>query len=298
MLDVNICGINFKNPVIGASGTFGFGEEYNEFYNVSMLGGICTKGLTLNKKEGNNGVRIFETPSGLMNSIGLQNPGIDEFINNVLPNMRRFDMVIIANLGGGSLEDYIQGAEKLSETSIDMIELNISCPNVKNGGMAFGIKSEVAFNVVKEVKKVCKKPLMVKLSPNAEDIVDMALKCEEAGADCLSLVNTFKAMAIDIKRKAPVFQNITAGLSGPCIKPIALRMVYEVCKSVNIPVIGIGGIDTYEDALEFIMAGAHAVQVGSSNFKNPYACKEIVEGLQAYMEREGLNDLSEIRGII
>lgn len=298
MLDVNICGINFKNPVIGASGTFGFGEEYNEFYNVSILGGICTKGLTLNKKEGNNGVRIFETPSGLMNSIGLQNPGIDEFINNVLPNMRRFDMVIIANLGGGSLEDYIQGAEKLSETSIDMIELNISCPNVKNGGMAFGIKSEVAFNVVKEVKKVCKKPLMVKLSPNAEDIVDMALKCEEAGADCLSLVNTFKAMAIDIKRKAPVFQNITAGLSGPCIKPIALRMVYEVCKSVNIPVIGIGGIDTYEDALEFIMAGAHAVQVGSSNFKNPYACKEIVEGLQAYMEREGLNDLSEIRGII
>lgn len=298
MLDVNICGINFKNPVIGASGTFGFGEEYNEFYNVSMLGGICTKGLTLNKKEGNDGVRIFETPSGLMNSIGLQNPGIDEFINNILPNMRRFDTVIIANLGGGSLEDYIQGAEKLSETSIDMIELNISCPNVKNGGMAFGIKSEVAFNVVKEVKKVCKKPLMVKLSPNAEDIVDMALKCEEAGADCLSLVNTFKAMAIDIKRKAPVFQNVTAGLSGPCIKPIALRMVYEVCKSVNIPVIGIGGIDTYEDALEFIMAGAHAVQVGSSNFKNPYACKEIVEGLQAYMEREGLNDLSEIRGII
>lgn len=298
MLDVNICGINFKNPVIGASGTFGFGEEYNEFYNVSMLGGICTKGLTLNKKEGNDGTRIFETPSGLMNSIGLQNPGIDEFINNVLPNMRRFDTVIIANLGGGSLEDYIQGAEKLSKTSIDMIELNISCPNVKNGGMAFGIKSEVAFNVVKEVKKVCKKPLMVKLSPNAEDIVDMALKCEEAGADCLSLVNTFKAMAIDIKRKAPVFQNVTAGLSGPCIKPIALRMVYEVCKSVHIPVIGMGGIDTYEDALEFIMAGAYTVQVGSSNFKNPYACKEIVEGLQAYMEREGLKDLSEIRGII
>ena len=298
MLDVNICGINFKNPVIGASGTFGFGEEYNEFYNVSMLGGICTKGLTLNKKEGNDGTRIFETPSGLMNSIGLQNPGIDEFINNVLPNMRRFDTVIIANLGGGSLEDYIKGAEKLSKTSIDMVELNISCPNVKNGGMAFGIKSEVAFNVVKEVKKACKKPLMVKLSPNAEDIVDMALKCEEAGADCLSLVNTFKAMAIDIKRKAPVFQNITAGLSGPCIKPIALRMVYEVCKSAHIPVIGMGGIDTYEDALEFIMAGAYAVQVGSSNFKNPYACKEIVEGLQAYMEREGLNDLSEIRGII
>lgn len=241
MLQVNLCDKTFKNPIIAASGTFGFGEEYGEFYDVSKLGGISSKGLTLNSKEGNNGIRIYETSSGIMNSVGLQNPGVDKFIREELPKMKKIDTVTIANVGGGCIEDYIEVIEKLNKTDVDMIELNISCPNVKHGGMAFGIKSEIAYEVVKKVKEICQKPLIVKLSPNAEDIVDMAIKCEKAGANAISLVNTFKAMAIDIKRKTPVFENVTAGLSGPCIKPIALRMVYEVCKQVKIPVIGIGG---------------------------------------------------------
>lgn len=208
------------------------------------------------------------------------------------------DTVTIANVGGGCIEDYIEVIEKLNKTDVDMIELNISCPNVKHGGMAFGIKSEIAYEIVKEVKKICQKPLMVKLSPNAEDIVDMAIKCEKAGADAISLVNTFKAMAIDIKRKTPVFENITAGLSGPCIKPIALRMVYEVCKQVKIPVIGIGGICNYEDVIEFIMAGATAVQIGTTNFMNPYSAVDIIEDLENYMKKQGIKNLEEIRGII
>lgn len=202
MHNINICGIDFKNPVIAASGTFGFGQEFNNFYDVSSLGGICSKGLTLKPKGGNGGLRVFETASGMMNSVGLQNPGVDYFVEKELPKMKKFNTVIIANIGGGCIDDYIEGVDKLSSTDVDMIELNISCPNVKSGGMAFGIKSEVAYKVVSEVKKVCRKPLIVKLSPNAEDIVDMAEKCCSAGADAISLVNTFKAMAIDIKRKS------------------------------------------------------------------------------------------------
>ncbi|MBN3347492.1 dihydroorotate dehydrogenase [Clostridium botulinum] len=298
MLQVNLCGKIFKNPIIAASGTFGFGEEYGEFYDVSKLGGISSKGLTLNPKDGNNGIRIHETSSGIMNSVGLQNPGVDKFIKEELPKMKKMDTVTIANVGGGCIEDYIEVIEKLNKTDVDMIELNISCPNVKHGGMAFGIKSEIAYEVVKEVKKICQKPLMVKLSPNAEDIVDMAIKCEKAGADAISLVNTFKAMAIDIKRKTPVFENITAGLSGPCIKPIALRMVYEVCKQVKIPVIGIGGICNYKDVIEFIMAGATVVQIGTTNFMNPYSAVDIIEDLENYMKKQGIKNLEEIRGII
>ncbi|MBD5644205.1 dihydroorotate dehydrogenase [Clostridium botulinum] len=298
MLQVNLCGKILKNPIIAASGTFGFGEEYGEFYDVSKLGGISSKGLTLNPKDGNNGIRIHETSSGIMNSVGLQNPGVDKFIKEELPKMKKMDTVIIANVGGGCIEDYIEVIEKLNKTDVDMIELNISCPNVKHGGMAFGIKSEIAYEVVKEVKEICQKPLMVKLSPNAEDIVDMAIKCEKAGADAISLVNTFKAMAIDIKRKTPVFENITAGLSGPCIKPIALRMVYEVCKQVEIPVIGIGGICNYKDVIEFIMAGATAVQIGTTNFMNPYSAVDIIEDLENYMKKQGIKNLEEIRGII
>ncbi|OSB08768.1 dihydroorotate dehydrogenase [Clostridium botulinum] len=298
MLQVNLCGKIFKNPIISASGTFGFGEEYGEFYDVSKLGGISSKGLTLNPKDGNNGIRIHETSSGVMNSVGLQNPGVDKFIKEELPKMKKMDTVTIANVGGGCIEDYIEVIEKLNKTDVDMIELNISCPNVKHGGMAFGIKSEIAYEIVKEVKKICQKPLMVKLSPNAEDIVDMAIKCEKAGADAISLVNTFKAMAIDIKRKTPVFENITAGLSGPCIKPIALRMVYEVCKKVKIPVIGIGGICNYKDVIEFIMAGATAVQIGTTNFMNPYSAVDIIEDLENYMKKQGIKNLEEIRGII
>ena len=298
MLQVNLCGKIFKNPIIAASGTFGFGEEYGEFYDVSKLGGISSKGLTLNPKEGNNGIRIYETSSGIMNSVGLQNPGVDKFIKEELPKMKKIDTVTIANVGGGCIEDYIEIIEKLNKTDVDMIELNISCPNVKHGGMAFGIKSEIAYEVVKKVKEICQKPLIVKLSPNAEDIVDMAIKCEKAGANAISLVNTFKAMAIDIKRKTPVFENVTAGLSGPCIKPIALRMVYEVCKQVKIPVIGVGGICNYKDVIEFIMAGATAVQIGTANFMHPYSALDIIEELENYMKEEGIQTLEEIRGII
>lgn len=295
---VNICGVEMKNPVIAASGTFGFAQEYNEIFDVSRLGGICSKGLTLNKKEGNYGIRVFETPSGMLNSVGLQNPGVDSFIDEELINMKKIDTAIIANLGGGTIEDYIHGVEKLNGSSVDIIELNISCPNVKSGGMAFGIKSSIAYEVVKNVKEVCTKPLIVKLSPNAEDIVDMAYKCCDAGADGISLVNTFKGMAIDIKKRVPVFENVTAGLSGPCIKPIALRMVYEVCKNVNVPVIGMGGIKSACDAIEFIMAGADAIQVGTANFIKPDICLDVINGIEEFMVREKISDLKEIKGII
>lgn len=298
MLNLDICGVNFKNPVIAASGTFGFGREYGEIYDVSVLGGVCTKGLTLNKREGNNGIRMYETPSGMMNSVGLQNPGIDSFIENELGNMKKLDTVIIANLGGGTVEEYIAGAIKLSNTDVDMIELNISCPNVKAGGMNFGIKSEVAYSIVSEVKKVCKKPLIVKLSPNAEDIVDMAAKCCEGGADALSLINTLKGMAIDINKRKAVFDNVYAGLSGPAIKPIALRMVNEVSKAVQVPVLGMGGITSAEDAVEFIMAGAAAVQIGTANFIKPDICVDIINGIEVFMKRQGIKHISEIRGII
>ncbi|MBS6005786.1 MAG: dihydroorotate dehydrogenase [Clostridium baratii] len=298
MLKVNIGEIEFKNPVIAASGTFGFGEEYNNFYDVGILGGISSKGLTINKKEGNNGIRVYETPSGMMNSVGLQNPGIDGFIENELPKMKKLSTNIIANVGGGCIEDYEMAVSKLNNTDIDMIELNISCPNVKSGGMAFGIKSDVAYDVVKKIKDITNKHLMVKLSPNAENIVDMAVKCREAGADSISLINTLKGMAIDIKNRKPVFDNVYAGLSGPAVKPVALRMVHEVSKVLDIPVIGLGGISTYEDAIEFIMAGATAIQIGTVNFANPMAGKEIIEGMEEFLIREGIKDINEIRGII
>lgn len=298
MLSTNICGVELKNPVIAASGTFGFGREYGELYDVSKLGGICSKGLTINKKPGNVGLRVYETPSGMMNSVGLENPGVDTFIERELPYMRKLDTCVIANLGGGSIEDYIAGIEKLNDTDVDIVELNISCPNVKAGGMALGIKSEIAYDAVSQIKKHCKKPLMVKLSPNAENITDMAVKCCEAGADALSLVNTFKAMAIDIYKRKPVFENVTAGLSGPAIKPIALRMVYEVCNEVNVPVVGIGGISTWQDAVEFIMAGASAVQVGTANFVKPDTCIDIINGLDSFMMSQNIKSINEIKGIL
>ncbi|WP_315067064.1 dihydroorotate dehydrogenase [uncultured Clostridium sp.] len=298
MLKVNINGVEFKNPVIAASGTFGFGEEFNDFYDVGILGGISSKGLTINPKQGNEGIRVFETPSGMMNSVGLQNPGIDAFIHNELLGMKKLGTNVIANIGGGCLEDYVEAVTKINETDVDMIELNISCPNVKHGGMAFGIKSDVAYGVVKEIKSIVKKPLMVKLSPNAEDIVDMALKCQEAGADSISLINTLKGMAIDVYKRKSVFNNITAGLSGPAVKPIALRMVYEVAKAVNIPVIGLGGISNGKDAIEFMMAGASAVQIGTINFVNPMAGKEIIEEMEVFLKEQGIKDINEIVGII
>lgn len=297
-LRVKIADIEFKNPLIAASGTYGFGKEYEEYYDISKIGGVSTKGLTLNPKDGNEGIRLFETPSGLMNSIGLENPGIQAFIDNELDFLLSKDLITLVNIGGNNIEDYLEAVRLISETEAQMIELNISCPNVKSGGMAFGIKTCVAKDVVKKVRDVTDKPLIVKLSPNANDIVEMAKACEEVGADALSLVNTFNAMAIDIDRRKTVFNNKTAGLSGPAIKPIALRMTYEVSKAVNIPVIGMGGIQNYRDVIEFIMAGASAVQVGTMNFTEPMIMVNIAEDLEKYMKDNKIESFEEIRGII
>lgn len=297
-LETTINGIKFSNPIIAASGTFGFGQEYNEIYDVRQVGGISSKGLTLNPKEGNMGIRVYETASGMMNSVGLQNPGVRHFIAEELPWMSALGNVVIANVGGATLEDYIEAIELLEPTSVQMIELNISCPNVKAGGMALGIKSEIAYDAVKQIRPHTHKPLIVKLSPNAENIIEMAKACEEAGADSLSLVNTFKAMAIDIKKRKPIFNNVYAGLSGAAIKPIALRMVHEVCKNVQVPVIGLGGIYTAEDIIEFIMVGATAVQVGTANFTTPNIIPTLIQDLEKYCINNNINNLSEIRGII
>lgn len=297
-LRVKIADIEFKNPLIAASGTFGFGKEYEEYYDISKLGGVSTKGLTLNPKDGNEGIRLFETPSGLMNSIGLENPGIQAFIDKELDFLLSKDLITLVNIGGNNIEDYLEAVRLISETEAQMIELNISCPNVKSGGMAFGIKTCVAKDVVKKVRDITDKPLIVKLSPNANDIVEMAKACEEVGADALSLVNTFNGMAIDIDRRKTVFNNKTAGLSGPAIKPIALRMTYEVAKAVNIPVIGMGGIRNYTDVIEFIMAGASAVQIGTMNFTEPMIMANMVEDLEKYMNDNKIESFEEIRGII
>lgn len=297
-LGVKFGNIDFKNPVVMASGTFGFGKEYNEIYDIQKLGGLSSKGLTLEKRDGNKGMRVWETPSGMMNSVGLENPGVQGFIDNELQFFKDLDLVRIANLGGSTLDDYVKGAELLNNQPIDMIELNISCPNVKAGGMAFGIKNEVAREVIREVRKVVDKPLVIKLSPNAEDIVGMARVCEEEGADGVSLVNTFKALAIDINKRKPVFENIYAGLSGPAIKPIALRMVNEVSKNIEIPVWGMGGITNATDAIEFIMAGSSCIQVGTANFINPRIGLEIIDGIEKFMKKEKIKALDEIRGII
>lgn len=295
-LRVNLLGKTLNGPVIGASGTFGYGVEYADMIDCSRLGGVCSKGLTLNGKPGNQGERLWETPSGLINSIGLQNPGVRHFIENELSEMQTLGTAIFANLGGGAIEDYEEGAQLLGDTPVDFIELNISCPNVKHGGIAYGVKADSAHEVVSRVRAVCKKPLIVKMSPNAESIPDMAAACADAGADALSLVNTFQAMAIDLEKRRPVFANVYAGLSGPAIRPIALRMVHQVCKTVNIPVIGLGGIATGRDALEFIMAGAVAVQVGTANFADPKACERITDEIAAWMDKNGVKTLDEIRG--
>ncbi len=297
-LKVNICGIEFNNPVIAASGTFGFGKEFADYIDINKLGGISSKGLTLHKNLGNKGIRIYETAAGIMNSIGLQNPGIEYFIKEELPFLETKDAVTIANLGGHSVEDYVKGAQMLDKTSVPIIELNISCPNVKEGGMAFGTDPKKACEVIEKVRNTTKKVLMVKLSPNVGDIKEFVKIAENSGADCISLVNTFNALAIDVDNKKAVFENKTAGLSGPCIKPIALRMVYEASNATNLPIIGMGGISNYKDCLEFIMAGASAVQVGTSNFVDFNTMINIVDDLEKYMRREKLNSLDEIRKII
>ena len=297
-LETSFAGVTFKNPVALASGTCGFGRELNEYFDIQQLGGLCSKGLTLNPCAGNDGIRVWETPSGVMNSVGLENPGVRHFIEEDLPWVNSLDLVNIVNLGGHSIEDYLEGVELLEKEKLDILELNISCPNVKAGGMNFGVKAEAAAEVVREVRKRCSHKLAVKLSPNAENIVDLAKACEAEGADGLSLTNTFQAMAIDIRRKAPVFNNVYAGLSGPAIKPISLRMVHQVSKAVNIPVMGIGGISTWQDAVEFIMAGASVIQIGAATFTKPDIALDIIRGIDRYLEDNGIHSVSEICGII
>jgi dihydroorotate dehydrogenase (NAD+) catalytic subunit len=297
-LKVEFLGKVFKNPVVAASGTFGFGEEFNEIYDVGLLGGISSKGLTLNSKQGNEGIRLWETPMGLMNSIGLQNPGVESFISREINIMKQFKTNIIANLGGNTLDDYLSGVMLLNDSEVDIIELNISCPNIKAGGMAFGIKADIAYDTVKAVRKICRKPLMVKLSPNAESISEMAAACEEAGAEALSLINTINAMSIDIYNKKPVFNNYYAGLSGPAVRPIALRMVHQAAKAVNIPICGMGGISSGKDAIEFIMAGASIVQVGTANFVKTDICLDIIREMEEFLDSQGIRDFNEILGII
>ncbi|MBC8587211.1 dihydroorotate dehydrogenase [Paratissierella segnis] len=297
-LNVNYSGVDFKNPVVLASGTCGFGTVLDDIFDIEKLGGLSSKGLTLNKRSGNEGIRIWETSSGIMNSVGLENPGIDGFISEYLSFINSKDLVNIVNLSGHSFDDYFQGIEKLNDQKLDIIELNISCPNVKEGGMNFGIKTEVARQLVREVRRLCKHKLVIKLSPNAEDIVDLARMCEEEGADGISLVNTFLAMAIDIYRKKPIFDNGYAGLSGPAIKPIALRMVHQVSKAVQIPVMGLGGISTWQDAVEFLMAGARVIQVGTATFTNPKIALNIIDGLEKYLESQNLESVEDIIGIL
>lgn len=295
-LTVNIAGVCLRNPVIAASGTFGYGREYAGLLDIAGLGGICTKGLSFEPRPGNEGRRLYETPSGLLNSIGLENPGISAFLERELPALRELGPAVIANLSGSTIEEYVKGAELLNASSIDMIELNISCPNVKAGGMAFGLDAETAAGVTRAVRKAAHaKPLMVKLSPNAPDLAAVAAACAKAGADALSLVNTFKGMAIDIHKRKPIFENVTAGLSGPAIRPLALRMVWEIRRNVRIPVVGMGGIANDKDALEFLLAGAAAVQVGSATFARPPTMNEIIRGIEDYMKTYGFLELGELK---
>ena len=295
---VSFAGVAMKNPVVLASGTCGFGRELGGYFDISRLGGIASKGLTLNPRSGNEGIRVWETPSGLMNSIGLENPGVRGFIEDELDWINGHDVANIVNLGGHSIEDYIEGVSLLNDAKLDLLELNISCPNVKQGGMNFGVRTETAREVVRILRRECRHKLVVKLSPNAEDIVALARACEEEGADGLSLTNTYLALAVDIDRRRPVFENVYAGLSGPAVRPISLRMTHQVAHAVKIPVMGIGGIAAWRDAVEFIMAGATAVQVGTATFTKPDIALDIIEGIEAFMEKEGITNLSEIRGIV
>ena len=292
-LKVNIAGVEFKNPIITASGTFGFGKEYGEFYPLSALGGICTKGLTLKKREGNPPPRVAETYGGMLNSVGLQNPGIEHYLAEDDKRLAKEDVVVIANIAGSTLEDYIAIGERINDSHADMVELNISCPNVKQGGMAFGVLPKNVEEVTSAVKNVCKKPVITKLSPNVSCIADNARAAEAGGADAVSLINTLSGMAVNYKTRRPILANNNGGMSGPSVKPVALKMVWECYNAVKIPIIGLGGITTYTDVLEFMICGARAVQVGTANFINPTAAYDIAKDLEKYVEENGtdINDL-------
>ena len=295
---VNFCGIEMKNPVTTASGTFGSGREFSDFVDISRLGAVTVKGVSSVPWKGNDSPRIAEVYGGMLNSVGLQNPGAKYFIEKDIPFLRQYDTKIIVNICGHTIDEYCDIAEKMSETDVDMLELNISCPNVKEGGIAFGTVAHMVEKVVSSVKKYSKKPLIVKLSPNVTDITEIAKAAVSGGADALSLINTLMGMKIDIKKRKPVLANKIGGFSGPAIKPVAVRMVYQVCKSVDVPVIGMGGILNSDDAIEFIMAGATMISVGTANFINPKATIEIVDGIEKFMTENNIKNLSEIRGII
>lgn len=297
-LRVNIAGVEFNNPVITASGTFGFGREYAQLYPLSNLGGISTKGTTAQPRLGNPSPRIAETPSGMLNSVGLQNPGVDHFIQYDLPWLQEQGTRIIANVAGSSVESYIEVVEKLNDTAVDMIELNISCPNVKEGGVAFGTVPSMAAGITKAVREKCKKPLMVKLSPNAASISDVAAAVEAEGADALALINTLTGMRIDIRTRRPILRNNTGGMSGPAVFPIAVRMVWEVARRVQIPIVGMGGVAKWEDAVELMMAGASAIQIGTANFTDPFTPIKVVTGLNRYLDEQGIGSVTELTGTV
>ncbi len=297
-LGVKLCGVAFKNPVIAASGCFGFGQEYAKMYPASVFGGISLKGMTYEERQGNPPPRIAETPSGMLNSVGLQNPGVEAFLAHELPALKDVDTVLIANAAGSTVESYAALVERLSDSDVGMIELNISCPNVKQGGAAFGVTCEGAASVVKAVRKVCKKPLIVKLSPNVTDIAAIAQAVEAEGADAISLINTLLGMRIDIKTRRPVLKNNVGGLSGPAVFPVAVRMVWQAANRVKVPVIGLGGIEKWQDAIEMMMAGASAIQVGAAMFYDPYAPVKIIDGMNQWLDEQGISDINEIVGTV
>ena len=296
-LSLDLCGVKLKNPIIAASGTFGFGREYDELYDIGRLGGISVKGLSLLPRTGNPPSRIAETPSGMLNSVGLQNPGVESFIENDLPWLLTKDVAVIANITGTSVEQYVQMAERLAGTGVHLLEMNISCPNVHEGGVAFGVKPESVYAITKAVKAAAKQPLIVKLTPNVSDITENALAAEEAGADAISMINTLLGTKIDIERQRPVLGNVTGGLSGPAVRPVAVRLVYQVAQAVHIPIIGMGGIMCAEDAIEFMLAGASAVAVGTANFLQPDIAETIAHGMLAYLDRHNAQNISEIVGL-
>ena len=295
---VNIAGIEFKNPVMTASGTFGSGMEYSEFVDLNALGAVVTKGVANVPWPGNPTPRVAEVYGGMLNAIGLQNPGIDVFIERDIPFLKQYDTKIIVNVCGKTIKEYLEVVERLADTDVSMLEINVSCPNVKEGAIAFGQKADCLSEITSAIKKVAKQPIIMKLSPNVTDITEMAMAAEAAGADAISLINTLTGMKIDIHKRAFALANKTGGLSGPAIKPVALRMVYQTAQAVQVPIIGMGGIMNGEDALEFILAGASAVAIGTANFHNPYATVEAVEGIRSYMERYGIDDIKQLIGAV
>ena len=299
MADLNINGLSLKNPVLTASGTFGYGTEFQDFIDLERLGGFIVKGTTLKHREGNPYPRMAETPSGMLNAVGLQNKGVDYFIEHIYPTIKDINSNILVNVSGSTIADYVATAEKINALDhIPAIELNISCPNVKEGGMAFGTSCVSASEVVKEVRKVYKKHLMVKLSPNVTSIQEIALAVEGAGADSVSLINTLMGMAVNVKTRKPVLSTVTGGLSGPCVKPVALRMVWQVAKVVKIPVVGLGGISCANDAIEFLLAGASAIQIGTANFIDPTVTIKVIDGINNYLDLNGFKSVKEIIGLI